>query len=109
GGSLAVWIAAAAAGRWLCQRALRPVGRMAAAAAEMAEHSDRELPVPDTGDEVATLGNAFNGLLLRLHEAYRREQRFTAEASHQLRTPLTALLGNLTLTLRRERSAAEYR
>ena len=55
------------------------------------------------------LSLAFNGLLDRLHESFERQRRFTGDASHQLRTPLTVMLGQLEVALRRDRSADDYR
>src|SRR5205085_2047936 len=62
-----------------------------------------------TGDELDDLGHAFNDLLSRLRVAYERQRRFSGDASHQLRTPLTVLIGQLEVALRRERTAEEYR
>ena len=62
-----------------------------------------------TGDELDDLGRAFNDLLARLHVAYERQRRFSGDASHQLRTPLTVLIGQLEVALRHERSGEEYR
>jgi heavy metal sensor kinase len=108
--SLGIWIAATVAGRRLCRRALAPVAQMAQAAHDMGAADLRQrLPDPRTGDELAELHRSFNGLLDRLQEAFERQQRFTGDASHQLRTPLTAMLGQLDLALRRERSSDEYR
>ena len=110
GTSLTIWLAAAIVGRWLSRRALWPVTEMATAAREMgATDFSRRLPVSHTGDEVEDLGAAFNDLLLRLQDSYERQRGFTGEASHQLRTPLTAILGQLEVALRRERNAGEYR
>jgi signal transduction histidine kinase len=107
--SLALWLAAAVVGRRLCRRALSPLTRMALAAAD-AEASDpaARLPVAATADELQELGTAFNGLLDRLHEALERQRRFTGDASHQLRTPLAALMSQVDVALRRERPPAEY-
>ncbi len=62
-----------------------------------------------TGDELDDLGRAFNDLLSRLHVAYQRQRRFSSDASHQLRTPLTVLIGQIEVALRQERSGEEYR
>jgi two-component system, OmpR family, sensor kinase len=67
------------------------------------------LPAPATGDELEDLARAFNDLLNRLEESFERQRRFTGDASHQLRTPLTAMLGQLDVALLRERSPDEYR
>jgi heavy metal sensor kinase len=108
--SLAVWFIALIVGRAVCQRALKPVTRLAVSARTMnAADAERRLPVSATGDELEDLSRSFNGLLDRLHESFDRQQRFTGDASHQLRTPLTALLGQIEVALRRERSPDEYR
>ena len=67
------------------------------------------LPVSATGDELTELGHAFNDLLDRLQESFERQQRFTGDASHQLRTPLTIMLGQVEVALRRDRTSDEYR
>lgn len=107
--SVIVWGGASIFGRTFVRRALRPMTTMAAAARTMTAGSETRLPVSASGDEVAELGNSFNTLLDRLGAAFERERRFTAEASHQLRTPVTALLGQIDVALRRERTAADYR
>jgi two-component system, OmpR family, sensor kinase len=73
-----------------------------------AANRDQRLPSPQTGDELDALANSFNGLLDRLHQEFERQKRFTGDASHQLRTPITALLGQLEVARRRERTVAEY-
>jgi heavy metal sensor kinase len=108
--SSAIWLTVALAGRLICRRALAPLHRMARAAREMgAAHLDERLPSPGTGDELEKLGQAFNDLLSRLAEAFERQRRFAADASHQLRTPLAALRGQVEVALRRPRPAEEYR
>lgn len=108
--SVGLWLLAAVLGRWLCRRALVPVAHMAAAARALgAADLAGRLPGPGTGDELEDLGRAFNDLLSRLQEAFERQRRFTGDASHQLRTPLTAVLGQVEVALHRERPAEEYR
>lgn len=107
--SLALWLVAVLAGRWVCRRALDPLSRMATAARTMSAAAlDQRLPQPETGDELAELSAAFNELLNRLQESFERQRRFTGDASHQLRTPLTAMLGQVEVALRRPRSGEEY-
>lgn len=60
-------------------------------------------------EEVASLLVAVNGLLDRLDTAWAAQARFTREAAHELRTPVAAMLGEIEVVLRRDRSAAEYR
>ncbi len=110
GVSLALWVATGVGSRWVCRRALDPVSRMTAAA-KLITSADQgsRLPVPDNRDELHDLAAAFNDLLTRLELAFARQRQFTAEASHQLRTPLTAMLGQMEVALRRERDPEEYR
>ncbi|HLN32671.1 MAG TPA: ATP-binding protein [Gemmataceae bacterium] len=108
--SSAIWLLAALFGSRLCRRAVKPMIDMATAARTMGDTDwTQRLPVPKTGDELAQLGQAFNDLLHRLYEAFERQRRFTGDASHQLRTPLTAMLGQIEVALRRERAQEEYR
>jgi heavy metal sensor kinase len=108
--SAGLWVAAALVGKRLCRRALRPLAHMAQGArAITAADLGRRLPSPATHDELEDLGGAFNDLLARLQEAFERQSRFTGDASHQLRTPLAALLGQVEVALRRDRDAEEYR
>jgi heavy metal sensor kinase len=107
--SAAAWLLAAGIGRWYCAAALAPVRKMAASARSIApEDSTRRLPVSPTNDELAELGRSFNGLLDQLFQAYERQRRFTGDAAHQLRTPLTVFQGQLDVALRRPRTAEEY-
>jgi signal transduction histidine kinase len=110
GVSLALGVAAGVTGRWVCRRALAPVTRMTEAAGRMTSAGQgRRLPLPGTRDELHALATAFNALLARLQDSFERQRRFTGEASHQLRTPLTAMLGQMEVALRREREPEEYR
>ena len=81
----------------LMRRALRPLGRLADAAAEIERTGDpaRRLPEPASADEVGRLAATLNAMLASLERARESERRFLADASHELRTPLTALRGNV--------------
>src|SRR5262249_13857835 len=105
-----LWLTAAVVGRWLCRRTLAPVTHMAAAARTPGPAAPGErLAVRPQRDELAALGLAFNAALDRMEEAFDRQKRFTGDASHQLRTPLTAMLGQVEVALRRDRDVSEYR
>ena len=103
---LAAALVAAAAGAaalaLLMRRALRPLGQLAQAAAEIERTGDsrQRLPQSDAGDEIAGLARTLNGMLAALERARDAERRFLADASHELRTPLTALLGNVAYLAR---------
>ncbi len=107
--SAGVWAVALIAGRAVCRRALRPLTEMAAAARAMPADPAGRLPVARRADELADLGRAFNDLLDRLGASHERQRRFAGEASHQLRTPLAAVLGQVEVGLRHDRAPEEYR
>ena len=110
GGSACVLFLALLAGRSVCKRALLPVRIMADEARKLPTSDlEKRIAIPPGDDDLADLGVALNGLLDRLHESLERQRRFSGDASHQLRTPLTALLGQIEIALRRERSAGEYK
>ncbi len=96
---IAVTIAVAAA---LTRRSLRPLRRLAGAAAEIERTADpaARLPQSSLGDEVARLSGVLNRMLASLEQARASERRFLADASHELRTPVTALLGNVEFVAR---------
>jgi signal transduction histidine kinase len=107
--SLLIWLSAAFFGRWLCRNALAPLTRMADSMATIsADDLNQRLSTVDSGDELEELSRAFNQLLDRLQTSFERQGRFAAEASHQLRTPLTAMMGQLDVSMRRGRSTDEY-
>ena len=86
----------------LLRRALRPVTRLADAAADVERTGDprRRLPAPGTNDEVGRLAETLNAMLASLERSRELERRFLADASHELRTPLTALRGNVAYVAR---------
>ena len=91
------------------RQALRPLTQMTrSAAAISAEALAERLPVPKAKDEVQALALAFNATLDRLGAAFTRQRRFTADASHELRTPVTAILGQAEFGLNRPRSPEAY-
>ncbi len=93
-------IAGVAGGIFLARKALRPVVRMAATAREISSHNiSRRLPLRGTGDELDHLANAINGMLDRLEEAFLRIERFSTDLAHELRTPITQLVGETEAAL----------
>jgi signal transduction histidine kinase len=95
---LLMLVAVTALSRWLIHRALRPVARMTAAAADWGEHdSSRRFFPGKPYDELSALASVFDGLFARLAQSLRHEQRLTAEVSHELRTPLAKILAEVEL------------
>lgn len=85
---------------WLTGRTLRPVEKMRAEMAEITgANLGRRLAEPATGDEINRLARTMNATLDRLEGAIRRQQRFVADASHELRSPLTRIRSELEVDL----------
>jgi heavy metal sensor kinase len=103
-------LAAAAGGYALARRSLAPVAAMGArAAAISASNLDERLPVGG-GDELVGLARVVNDLLDRLERSFAQQQRFVADASHELRTPTSILRTEADVTLSRpHRAEEEYR
>lgn len=107
-----VALLAAGLGGWLIgRRALTPLTDMAAQAADINEHAPRgRLSSPHTDDELGQLTGAFNGLLDRLAAALDQQRQFMADASHELRTPVSIVRTASQVALTKaDRPAAEYR
>ncbi len=103
-------ILAALGGYWLSRRALAPVDHITQAARSIGGHDlSRRLAVPHTGDELNRLAETLNEMLSRLEAAFHRITQFTADASHELRTPVSVMRTTAEITLRKPRSEAEYR
>lgn len=95
-----VILLAAVVGWLVTGRSLRPVGLMADAAEHITPDSrSRRLPVGDANDEFGRLGRRFNELLERLEGAMAQQQRFLADAAHELRTPIARMLGDAEVRL----------
>jgi heavy metal sensor kinase len=96
-------------GYWISRRALRPVDRVIAAADTISIQnlSDR-LEVPNTGDEIQRLSETFNRMLARLNDSVQRISQFTADASHELRGPVSLIRTTAELAGKGGRSTAEY-
>ena len=106
----AVLLVACVGGYWISRRAMAPVDEMTRAARSISvQDLSARLSVPNTGDELQRLAEAWNGVLARIETAMQRVRQFTADASHELRTPVALIRTTAELTLRREREAEEYR
>jgi heavy metal sensor kinase len=103
-------LVASAGGYWLSRRALAPVDQITQEARSVTAHSlSRRLVVPHTRDELQRLSETLNGMLERLEKAFQRVTQFTADASHELRTPIALMRTRAEIALRRPRSEDEYR
>ncbi len=96
-------------GRFYAQRALAPVQRLVHELQDIgAADLSRRVEPGDARDELGQLARSFNELLDRLQTAFQTQKHFIANASHEMRTPLTAISGQLDVILLRERSPEEY-
>jgi signal transduction histidine kinase len=91
------------------RRAFRPLDRARDEASRVVGLGGGKRLTEDGPVEIRSLLAAINALLERLDTAYRTQSRFTAEAAHELRTPVTAMLGELDVALRSSRTDVEYR
>lgn len=114
--ALFVWTApvvlllASLGGYWISRRALAPVDTITNAARSIGiGNLSQRLAVPSTGDELQRLSETWNDMLERLESAVKRLSQFTADASHELRTPIALIRTTAELSLRRERSPEIYR
>ena len=109
-GMLPVALLLAGGGGWLlARRALTPVDRITDAARRISgERLEARLEETGTGDELDRLVKTLNNMLARLDAAFRQIRQFSADASHELQTPLTILKGELEVALRSSRSPDEY-
>lgn len=107
GGALAL---AAVVGYRLTRGALTPVEAYRRQAELIADGATgMRLAVPDApDDEITRLGHTLNDMLTSLEDTSRRQRQFLADASHELRAPLTVLSSEVELALRRPRSADDY-
>lgn len=106
----AVIIIACLGSVWLSRKALSPVDVMTSAARAISiDNLSSRLPVPQTGDELQRLAEAWNTMLARLEAAVNKISQFAAEASHELRTPLAIIHTSSELALRRTRTPEQYR
>lgn len=96
--------------RLYAERALNPIKGIVE---EVSEISGDDMSIRvDAGngkDEIAQLANAFNNMLDRLEIVFKAQKNFIANASHEMRTPLTVISGQLEVILLKDRTSEEYK
>lgn len=96
--------------RWLAGLVLRPVEKLMSSIAAMApDDLSQRLEIDGRVREIEDLAREFNQLLARVESTLQRMRRFTANASHELRTPIASLRTGIEVCLRRSRTEDEYR
>jgi heavy metal sensor kinase len=116
---LALWLTAAGAtvlllglagGWWVATRAIRPIDAISATAVRIADGDlSQRISAADTDSELGRLAGVLNSTFARLEAAFAQQARFTSDASHELRTPVSVILTQTQTALSRERTNLEYR
>jgi len=106
----AVLLLGLAGGWWVATRAIRPIHDISAAAARIAAGDlSHRINNASTDNELGRLTDVLNSTFSRLEGSFAQQTRFTADASHELRTPVAVILSQTQTALGRERPAADYR
>lgn len=93
GGGLSIFFITMAIGWWLVTRALQPIGDISGAAAKIATGDlAQRIDTRDTESELGALAGVLNSTFARLEASFAQQARFTADAAHELRTPVTVIL-----------------
>jgi heavy metal sensor kinase len=110
-GTGVIVLATGLAGGWLLvRRALRPLQAISSAAESISASSlSRRIDVASTQSELGRLAQVLNTTFERLEQAFAQQVRFTADASHELRTPVAVILAQTDMARRKERTPEEYR
>ena len=105
-----VFAAGLVGGWWLVTRAIRPIENISATAAKIASGDlSQRISSTETDSELGKLAGVLNSTFARLDAAFTQQARFTADAAHELRTPVSVMLTQIQSALARERPAEEYR
>jgi heavy metal sensor kinase len=103
-------VCALGGGYVLARKALAPVDRMVQTADQItAARLDRRIEVTKTDDELGRLARTLNGMIARLERSFEEIRRFTADAAHELRTPIAVLRNEAEVALRLPREPEHYR
>ncbi|MCX6380105.1 MAG: heavy metal sensor histidine kinase [Armatimonadetes bacterium] len=104
-----VFLIALLGGGILVGRALKPVDDMTQAALTIeSKRLDVRIVPPRSDNEISRLASALNEMIARLDKSFRQIERFSADASHELKTPLTAMRGEAEVALMGEKTPHEY-
>jgi len=102
-------LVAGGGGLFLARRAFKPVDEITQNALDIEETDLSRRITVRTRDELGRLANTLNQMIERLEKAFKRQQQFTGDASHELRAPLAVIQAESTLALQKKRSAGDYR
>ncbi len=95
--------------RLVAGKSIQPIEEVISTAETMGQANlELRIPLPQRHDELYRLSSTINALFDRLQEAFHREKQFTADASHELKTPLAVVKGTLEVMVRKPRSVPHY-
>lgn len=96
-------------GQFLAHKALKPVDNITQTARMItSQNLNKRIDPPKVKDEISRLIETFNEMISRLDQSFRQIKQFSSDASHELKTPLTILKGEVEVMLRKERTSQEY-
>jgi heavy metal sensor kinase len=99
-----------AGGWWLVSRAIKPINEISATAMKIsAGDLSQRINVAEAESELGQLAAVLNSTFARLETAFAQQQQFTADAAHELRTPVSVILTQTQTALNREREAGDYK
>lgn len=97
-------------GWWLAGKAIEPIARISDTAEQItANHLGQRIDTTSMDSELQSLASVLNTMLAGLERSFTQQSQFTADASHELRTPIAVLLSHAELALSRNRSNEDYR
>ena len=95
--------------RFIAGKSIKPINSVITSAEKISKTNlNLRIPLPFHQDELYRLSATINALLDRLQDAFQREQQFTADASHELNTPLSVVKGTLEVLISKPREIAHY-
>ncbi|MDP3016997.1 MAG: ATP-binding protein [Deltaproteobacteria bacterium] len=104
-----VLMIASLGGQFLANKALKPVDRVTQTARMItSQNLNQRIQTLKVKDEISRLIDTFNEMISRLDQSFRQIKQFTTDASHELKTPLTILKGEVEVALRKKRPLHEY-
>jgi heavy metal sensor kinase len=96
-------------GQFLAHKALKPVDNITQTARMItSKNLNQRINPPKVKDEISRLIETFNEMISRLDQSFQQTKQFSSDASHELKTPLTILKGEVEVMLRKERTPQEY-
>lgn len=95
---------------YLIQKTINPMKEILSSAKELKAHDlSKRLSVSKSNDEFEELGNTFNDMFDEIEDSFIKLKKFNSDASHELKTPLTIISGEIEVLLKKERTNEEYK